>query len=379
MFLLFGQDDDLVGRRRLDRFEDLRGRRVHRLAAGDDLLHAEASGRCGGCRRRSRPRRPRSVTGSARRRRLVGATPRLAHPALLLDLLEQVGDADVARPAGSRCAASIAAPMSSVWMWQFQMPSPPTTTIESPMPAHTSLNAGIVVVGRLEEVHDLVAQVADVAVAVRRRRPRRRIGRRGPSTSRLGHGPAVDDVRGSASSSSRKPGAAGVDDAGVAAAPAAARACAPSGVGAAGRGRVEHVDRAVAAVAGRRSARLGGLADDGEDRALDRAHHRLVGGVGGRGAAPRRASAPSTPSASANAVGEAPQDLRRITPELPRAPISEPWLIALQTSAMSASAPPSSAHHRLERERHVRAGVAVGHRVDVEPVEPSWWARSASR
>ena len=40
-------------------------------------------------------------------------------------------------------AASIDAPMSSVWMWQFQMPSPPTTTIESPMPAQTSLKAGI--------------------------------------------------------------------------------------------------------------------------------------------------------------------------------------------------------------------------------------------
>ena len=40
-------------------------------------------------------------------------------------------------------AASIDAPMSSVWMWQFQMPSPPTTTIESPMPAHTSLKAGM--------------------------------------------------------------------------------------------------------------------------------------------------------------------------------------------------------------------------------------------
>ncbi len=41
-------------------------------------------------------------------------------------------------------AASMAAPMSSVWMWQFQIPSPPTTTIESPTPAQTSLNAGIV-------------------------------------------------------------------------------------------------------------------------------------------------------------------------------------------------------------------------------------------
>ena len=45
------------------------------------------------------------------------------------------------RPAST--AASMAAPMSSVWMWQFQMPSPPTTTMESPMPAHTSLKAGI--------------------------------------------------------------------------------------------------------------------------------------------------------------------------------------------------------------------------------------------
>ena len=44
------------------------------------------------------------------------------------------------RPQSS--AASIDAPMSSVWMWQFQRPSPPTTTIESPIPAHMFLNAG---------------------------------------------------------------------------------------------------------------------------------------------------------------------------------------------------------------------------------------------
>ena len=40
-------------------------------------------------------------------------------------------------------AASMAGPMSSVWMWQLKMPSPPTTTIESPMPAHTSRKAGM--------------------------------------------------------------------------------------------------------------------------------------------------------------------------------------------------------------------------------------------
>ena len=72
------------------------------------------------------------------------------------------------RPASS--AASIAAPMSSVWMWQFHSPSPPTTTIESPMPAQTSLKAPSVVVGRLEEVHDLVAQVRDSGLAVAGRR-----------------------------------------------------------------------------------------------------------------------------------------------------------------------------------------------------------------
>jgi len=39
--------------------------------------------------------------------------------------------------------ASTAAPMSLVWMWQFHSPSPPTTTMESPMPAHTSLKASM--------------------------------------------------------------------------------------------------------------------------------------------------------------------------------------------------------------------------------------------
>ena len=38
----------------------------------------------------------------------------------------------------------MAGPTSSVWMWQFHSPSPPTTTMESPMPAQTSLNDGMV-------------------------------------------------------------------------------------------------------------------------------------------------------------------------------------------------------------------------------------------
>ena len=41
MFLLFGSTITRVGGAMLHRFEDLRGRRVHRLATGDDVLHAE--------------------------------------------------------------------------------------------------------------------------------------------------------------------------------------------------------------------------------------------------------------------------------------------------------------------------------------------------
>ncbi len=57
-----------------------------------------------------------------------------------------------------------------------------------------------------------------------------------------------------------------------------------------------------------------------------------------------------------------------MTPELPRAPISEPRLIAWQTSSIE-SAVAQLAAHGFERERHVRAGIAVGYRVDVQPVE----------
>ena len=133
-------------------------------------------------------------------------------------------------------------------------------------------------------------------------------------------------------------------------------ASAPRSSSATSDGAVERLDR------------LGDRAHDGEDRALDRAHHRLVRGVGaaaeararGRRRRPRRASRHS--SASPRRICE------RITPELPRAPMSEPRLIAWQTSAIDSAVRQRRAH-RLERERHVGAGVAVGDRVDVEPVQ----------
>ena len=51
--------------------------------------------------------------------------------------------------------------------------------------------------------------------------------------------------------------------------------------------------------------------------------------------------------------------------------MSEPWATALQTSAISALGPEALelGRDRVEGEGHVGAGVAVGHGVDVQPVD----------
>ena len=114
--------------------------------------------------------------------------------------------------------------------------------------------------------------------------------------------------------------------------------------------------------------RFGDLAHDREDRALDRAHHRLVRRVGG---APESAHArsPAGTCVERRQVSATPRRIcERITPELPRAPMSEPRLIAWHTSSIESAVGELGAD-RLEGERHVGAGVAVGDRVDVEPVQ----------
>ena len=54
---------------------------------------------------------------------------------------------------------------------------------------------------------------------------------------------------------------------------------------------------------------------------------------------------------------------------MPRAPMSEPCAMAWQTSAPCLGGVAELVDHRLEGQGHVRAGVAVGDRIDVEPVE----------
>ena len=62
------QHDDLRRGGRLDRGEDVGGRRVHRLAALDDAASPRGCGRGARCRRRRRPRPPRSRADPARAR-----------------------------------------------------------------------------------------------------------------------------------------------------------------------------------------------------------------------------------------------------------------------------------------------------------------------
>ena len=82
---------------------------------------------------------------------------RLADPALLLDLLDRSVTRIVrGRPPASR-PASMAAPMSSVWMWQFHSPSPPDHDDRVADGVPGLLEAGDGLVGRLQEVHHLVA------------------------------------------------------------------------------------------------------------------------------------------------------------------------------------------------------------------------------
>ena len=142
-----------------------------------------------------------------------GLARRLADPALLATCsIRSVTRIWRGRPASM--AASTAAPMSSVWMWQFQMPSPPTTTIESPMPAHTSLKCEDGVVVGLEEVHDLVAQTVAVAVLVAGVLHHVGVGpHRALAVPGLGQAP-VDDVQRRVEEQ-HEPGAAGIDHPGL--------------------------------------------------------------------------------------------------------------------------------------------------------------------
>ena len=173
------------------------------------------------------------------------------------------------------------------------------------MAPHASLERRDRRVVGLEEVHHLVAE---------RRRCRRRgmVRRRPPRASPRSRARGAGGrrrragTRRAAASKPRPPAST---------TPASASTGSSSGVRAtascaASAARSSTPSSVVAPSALRRLRRLGGVAHDGEDRPLDRAHHRLVRGVGGRGAGRRRRRRRPTASSRRERVGEPAQDLR---------------------------------------------------------------------
>ena len=217
----------------------------------------------------------------------------------------------------------MAAPMSLVWTWQFQMPVAADDDDRVADRAPALLEVLDPVVGEVAEEHHLVP-LSPAASPPARRRSRPGAGDRSPP-ERLGQRLAVDHVQGGVEEQ-QVPGAAGVDHAGVLQHRQQVRRPRPARSGRR-RGRRARRRRARPRRRPPPARRVGALAHHGEDRALDRREHGLVGGVGGdpqrlgdRGAGrPRRRLE----------VEAMPRRIwERITPLLPRAPISEPWLIA---------------------------------------------------
>ena len=143
--LVVGQHDDLVGVDALDRGEQFGRRRVERLPAGDDALHAELPEQLGepvaaghGDDRAGDGGQAEAGSVMARALRLIAASRTACSSATSSN--RSVTRICFGRPSRAS-ATSIAAPMSLVWTWQFHSPSPPTTTIESPISPQASLKS----------------------------------------------------------------------------------------------------------------------------------------------------------------------------------------------------------------------------------------------
>ena len=195
--LVVGEDHDLVGGARLDRGQEISRRRVHGLATRDHALDAEAvedpldavahgDGDHGG------------GDGLGGVRGLLdgpAAGNAIQDPSLLveaLDLLEEVGDADLLRPTGVDGGLDGGPDVVGV---DVAVPDAVATDHDDGIPdagPHV-LERRDRLVGCLEEVHHLVAEVADTVGAGRGlpvRHDRAVVGR----DRRLGDASAVDDV-----------------------------------------------------------------------------------------------------------------------------------------------------------------------------------------
>ena len=121
-------------------------------------------------------------------------------------------------------------------------------------------------------------------------------------------------------------------------------------------------------VGGRLLDRFGREPHDGEDRSLDRPEHRFVGRVGGAPQAGDHIGGRDRLERRER-VGEAPEDLRedhaRVAAGAHQRAVPDRLAHLLHVGAVGGQL----VDDRLQGERHVRAGVAVGHGVDVEAVQ----------
>ena len=271
---------------------------------------------------------------------------RLADPALLFDLLEEVGDPDGAGPAGVERRLDGRADVIGVDVAVPQaVPADHHDRVAEAGPHLLERRDGLV--GRLEQVHDLVAQAGQVGVGiVARRRPRRpgASGLTGPkvtSGSSGGRGigrPSSTESR--ASNSSRKP----VPPASTT--PACSRTGRSDGVRA--RASAAPAREASATSTSDLPASAAALASS----AAPRATVRMVPSTGRITASRASLSAMVRASGSSRGPGRPVEQLRpsemprsswdRMTPELPRAPISEPWAMARQVASRSGESRASS-------------------------------------
>jgi hypothetical protein len=178
----------------------------------------------------------------------------------------------------------------------------------------------------------------------------------------LGQGTPVDHVE-QGIDEQHEAGAAGVDHAGLGQHRQELGGVL-QGRGRGRRHRVQHLDQpgVTGAVRG-----VGGVAGDGEDRALHRAHDGGVGQPAGAEKSVGHAGGIHGVTA-AQAVGQAPQDLGQDDPGV--APGAHERAVYDRLLHAGVVGPLEPGHHRLQGQGHVGAGVAVGDRVDVEPVEP---------
>ena len=237
---------------------------------------------------------------------------------------------------------------------------------------------------RSQEVHHLVALLADVELAVDADVPMGdRLELRRPlgpvALVGLGQRLAVDDVQRGVEQQ-QEPGAAGVDDAGVLEH--------RQQLGRAGRAPRRPASRAARSTVDQRRARR--PPPPSAASALSRTtvrivpstglQHRLVGGRRRRRRARRRPWPPSTSAVALAASTARPRRIwQRITPLLPRAPISEPWLMASHVGASSAGAPSSSATTASSVRAMLVPVSPSGTGYTLSRLMPAWWARTTSR